>query len=60
MAMYPSLSAFAIQAKERLIATQYGQQAASMRDDLQLRLFRVLRLTSLLHGLPELVTASRR
>ena len=57
MAMYPSLSAFAIQAKERLIATQYGLQAASMRDDLQQRLFRALEQIDELPGLPELVTA---
>ena len=57
MAMYPSLSAFAIQAKERLIATEYGLQAASMRDDLQQRLFRALEQIDELPGLPELVTA---
>ena len=60
MAMYPSLSAFAIQAKERLIATQYGPQATSMRDDLQQRLFRALEQIDELPGLPELVTAARR
>jgi signal transduction histidine kinase len=57
MAMYPSLSAFAIQAKERLIATEYGLQAASMRDDLQQRLFRALEQIDELPGLPALVTA---
>ena len=57
MAMYPSLSAFAIQAKERLIATEYGPQAASMRDDLQQRLLRALEQIDELPGLPALVTA---
>src|SRR5262249_2142981 len=38
MAMYPSLLAYATQAKERLIATTFGPQAASLRADLQRRL----------------------
>jgi len=37
-ALYPSLLAFAIQAKEELIAREYGPQAASAREDLQARL----------------------
>jgi signal transduction histidine kinase len=56
MSMYPTLSAFAIQAKERLIAIEHGQQAATMRDDLQRRLFRALEQVDELPGLPELVT----
>ena len=42
LAMYPSLSASALQAKERLIASDYGSQVATMRDDLQRRLLRAL------------------
>jgi signal transduction histidine kinase len=38
VAVYPSLFAFATAAKERLIATDYGPQAASQREDLQERL----------------------
>ena len=38
VAMYPSLLAHATQAKERLIATTFGPQAASLREDLQKRL----------------------
>ena len=34
LAMYPSLHAFAIEAKERLIAEEFGPQAASQREDL--------------------------
>ena len=35
LAMYPSLSAFAVEAKENLIAASYAPQARSLRDDLQ-------------------------
>jgi len=35
VAMYPSLHAFATDAKERLVAAEYGPQAARLRDDLQ-------------------------
>src|SRR5262249_11247565 len=42
LAMYPSLFAFAIGAKERLIATTYGPQALSQREDLQRRLTRAI------------------
>ena len=38
IAMYPSLLAHATDAKERLIATTFGPQAASLREDLQRRL----------------------
>jgi signal transduction histidine kinase len=34
LALYPALRAFASEAKERLIAENYGPQAASQRDDL--------------------------
>jgi signal transduction histidine kinase len=42
VAMYPSLFAFAISAKERLIADTYGPQALSQREDLQRRLNRAI------------------
>src|SRR5262249_18410331 len=35
LALYPSLLAFSIAAKERLIATEYGPQVLSQRSDLQ-------------------------
>jgi signal transduction histidine kinase len=38
VAMYPSLLAHATEAKERRVATEFGPQAASQRDDLQRRL----------------------
>lgn len=57
IAMYPSLSAFAIQAKERLIANEYGAQVIAQRDDLQQRLSRALDQVDALAALPQLVTA---
>jgi signal transduction histidine kinase len=38
VAMYPSLFAFATEAKELLVAGEYGPQARRLRDDLRLRL----------------------
>src|SRR5262249_58554301 len=38
LAMYPSLLAFAIDAKEQLVARTYGPEALSQREDLQRRL----------------------
>jgi signal transduction histidine kinase len=57
IAMYPSLSAFAIQAKERLIANEYGAQVIAQRDDLQQRLSRALDQIDALAALPQLVAA---
>jgi len=37
IAMYPSVLAFATDAKERLVATKYGPQATSQREDLEQR-----------------------
>jgi signal transduction histidine kinase len=37
IAMYPSVLGFATEAKERLVATEYGPQAASQREDLERR-----------------------
>ena len=57
IAMYPSLSAFAIQAKERLIANEYGAQVIAQRDDLQQRLQRAL---DQIDALPRFRSSSRR
>src|SRR5580765_8386087 len=57
IAMYPSLSAFAIQAKERLVANEYGDQVIAQRDDLKSRLSRALDQIDALPTLPQLVTA---
>ena len=57
IAMYPSLSAFAIQAKERLIANEYGAQVVAQREDLKSRLSRALDQIDALATLPQLVTA---
>jgi signal transduction histidine kinase len=57
IAMYPSLSAFAIQAKERLIANEYGAQVIAQREDLKSRLSRALDQIDALGTLPQLVTA---
>ena len=56
IAMYPSLSAFALQAKERLIANEYGAQVIAQRDNLQQRLGRALNQIDALPALPQLVT----
>ena len=40
LAMYPSLHAFTTEAKDRLIAEQYGPAALRLRDDLQTSLNR--------------------
>ncbi len=37
VAIYPSLHVFATEAKERLVATEFGPQAASQREDLSTR-----------------------
>jgi hypothetical protein len=42
LAMYPSLLAFVTEAKETLIATQYGPQAANQREELQNVLYAAL------------------
>src|SRR5256885_10497325 len=38
VAMYPSLFAYATEAKELLVAGEYGPQALRLREDLKLRL----------------------
>ncbi|MGE5244651.1 MAG: ATP-binding protein [Betaproteobacteria bacterium] len=56
-AMYPSLVAFGTAAKERLVATQFGPEARSLRRDLQLRLQRALEQIDALPSLDEFVMA---
>jgi signal transduction histidine kinase len=57
IAMYPSLSAFAIRAKEELVAREYGPQVVKLREDLQQRLARALEQVDALPALPQLVAA---
>jgi len=57
--MYPSLYAFALQAKERLVASEFAPQAASQREDLQLRrLPHALEAIDAMPALDTLVTGS--
>jgi signal transduction histidine kinase len=55
VAMYPSLLAHATDAKDRLIATTFGPQAASLREDLQRRLQRAVEQIDVIPSLDELV-----
>jgi signal transduction histidine kinase len=55
LAMYPSLLAHATESKERLIATTFGPQAASLREDLQKRLQRAVEQIDAIPALDELV-----
>ena len=58
-AMYPSLNAFATEAKERLIATDFGPQAASQREELfSRRLPRALDQIDSMATLADFVTTS--
>jgi signal transduction histidine kinase len=59
LAMYPSLFVYTIAAKERLIATDYGQRAARQRADLQNALGRALVEIDAQRGLADLVLDSR-
>src|SRR5207247_4024792 len=64
VAMYPSVLAFATAAKERLVETNFGPQAASQRENLPNRLLAALEeidtlpsgLTDFVAGLPDVVT----
>ncbi|HTK29332.1 MAG TPA: HAMP domain-containing sensor histidine kinase [Vicinamibacterales bacterium] len=58
IAMYPSLLAFGIAAKERLVATDFGPQAANQREDLQDRLRRALDQIDARGDLPALIAGS--
>jgi signal transduction histidine kinase len=55
IAMYPSLLADSTEAKERLIATTFGPQAASLREDLQKRLQQAVEEIDAFTSLAELV-----
>jgi signal transduction histidine kinase len=59
LAMYPSLYAFTLQAKEQLVASEFAPQAASQREDLQLRrLPHALEAIDAMPALDTLVTGS--
>ena len=55
-AMYPSILAFATETKERLIATEYGPEAASQRGDLEQRVRATLARIDGTPGLAQFVT----
>jgi hypothetical protein len=55
VAMYPSLLAHATESKERLIASTFGPQAASLREDLQKRLQQAVEQIDAIPSLEELV-----
>ena len=54
IAMYPSLLAHATEAKERLVATEFGPQAVSLREDLQRRLQQAIDQIDAIPGLDDL------
>ena len=58
LALYPSLLALAIGAKERLIANDFAQQAVRQREDLQNRLFTALDEIDALPSLTDLVASA--
>ncbi len=59
VAMYPSLQVFATEAKERLVATEFGPQAASQREDFSTRrLPATLDQIDSMRSLPEFVASS--
>ena len=58
LALYPTLLAFATDAKEQLIANEYGPEALSLRDDLQHRVDRARDQIDALPALAEYVTAA--
>jgi signal transduction histidine kinase len=57
VAMYPSLFAFSTDARELLIAGEFGPQALRQRDDLKLRLARTLDQIDAITTLPQFVAA---
>jgi signal transduction histidine kinase len=58
IALYPSLLAHGTAAKERLVADEFGPEAASLREDLQRRLQRTVEQIDAIPSLPEFVTGS--
>jgi len=55
IAMYPSVFAFAVEAKEQLVATDYGPQASNQREDLERRVRNSLVEIDRLGELPQFV-----
>ena len=55
---YPSLLAYATAAKERLVVTEYGQQVANMRNDLQERLQDALNTIDAMPALADFVAGA--
>jgi len=55
IAMYPSIFTFAVQAKEQLVASDYGPQAESQREDLERRVRNSLAEIDNLSELPQFV-----
>ena len=60
IAMYPALSASAIQAKEELIGSEYGPQVTKLREDLQQRLAQALEQVDRSAGAPATRGSARR
>jgi len=58
VAMYPSLLAHATEAKERLVATEFGSQAATLREDLQRRLQQAVEQIDAIPSLADFVNGS--
>ena len=58
--MYPSLLAHGTESKERLIATTFGPQAASLREDLQKRLQQAVEQIDAIPSLDDLVRSTCR
>jgi len=58
LAMYPSLVAHATKSKERLIETEFGPQAVSLREDLQKRLQQAVDQIDAIPSLPQLVNVA--
>jgi signal transduction histidine kinase len=56
IAMYPSIFALVVEAKEQLVATDYGAQAASQREDLERRVRNSLGEIDRLAELPQFVS----
>lgn len=60
MLLYPSVLAFADRAREQLIQTRFGPEAADLRDSLKQQLRRSLDQIDALKWLPDLITAAGR
>jgi signal transduction histidine kinase len=58
IALYPSLLAHATDAKERLVSTEFGPQAATLREDLQRRLQQAVEQIDAIPSLADFVVES--